>query len=60
MLKTNITELFGIERPIVQGGLMWIVEAELASAAGNAGGIGFRTALTFEIRKRRYPKNHDY
>jgi len=48
MLKTRITELFGIEKPIVQGGLMWIARAELASAVGNAGGIGFMTALTFE------------
>jgi len=61
MLKTRITELFGIERPIVQGGLMWIARAELASAVANAGGIGFMTALTFqeaedlraEIRKCR-------
>jgi len=59
MLKTPITELFGIERPIVQGGLMWIARAELAAGVGNAGGIGFMTALTFpdaealraEIRK---------
>ena len=48
MLKTRITELFGIEKPIVQGGLMWIARAELAAAVGNAGGIGFMTALTFE------------
>ena len=47
MLKTPITELFGIERPIVQGGLMWIARAELAAGVGNAGGIGFMTALTF-------------
>jgi len=61
MLKTRITDLFGIERPIVQGGLMWIARSELASAVGNAGGIGFMTALTFpepeglraEIRKCR-------
>ncbi len=61
MLKTRITELFGIERPIVQGGLMWIARAELSSAVANAGGIGFMTALTFpdadalraEIRKCR-------
>lgn len=61
MLKTRITELFGIERPIVQGGLMWIARAELTSAVANAGGIGFMTALTFadadalraEIRKCR-------
>jgi nitronate monooxygenase len=61
MLKTPITEMFGIERPIVQGGLMWIARAELAAGVGNAGGIGFMTALTFpdadalraEIRKCR-------
>ena len=47
MLKTRITELFGIDRPIVQGGLMWVARAELAAAVANAGGIGFMTALTF-------------
>jgi NAD(P)H-dependent flavin oxidoreductase YrpB (nitropropane dioxygenase family) len=46
MLATRITEFFGIERPIVQGGLMWIARAELAAAVANAGGIGFMTALT--------------
>ena len=61
MLKTRITEMFGIERPIVQGGMMWIARAELAAGVGNAGGIGFMTALTYpnpedlraEIRKCR-------
>jgi NADH:quinone reductase (non-electrogenic) len=47
MLKTRITEMFGVERPIVQGGLMWIATAELTSAVANAGGMGFMTALTF-------------
>lgn len=47
MLKTRITELFGTERPIVQGGLMWIAKSELVAAVANAGGIGFMTALTF-------------
>lgn len=61
MLKTRITEMFGIERPILQGGLMWIATAQLTSAVANAGGMGFMTALTFpepeglraEIRKCR-------
>jgi NADH:quinone reductase (non-electrogenic) len=61
MLKTRITELFGVERPIVQGGLMWIATAQLTSAVANAGAMGFMTALTFpepedlraEIRKCR-------
>jgi NAD(P)H-dependent flavin oxidoreductase YrpB (nitropropane dioxygenase family) len=60
-MKTRITEMFGIERPIVQGGLMWVARAELVSAVSNAGGIGFMTALTHpepeglraEIRKCR-------
>ncbi|HSH68644.1 MAG TPA: nitronate monooxygenase family protein [Deferrisomatales bacterium] len=47
MLKTRITELFGVERPIVQGGLMWVARAELVAAVAEAGGMGFLTALTF-------------
>lgn len=47
MIKTKITELFGIEYPIVQGGLMWVARAELVAAVSAAGGIGFLTALTF-------------
>jgi nitronate monooxygenase len=61
MLNTRITEFFGVERPVVQGGLMWVATAELVSAVANAGGMGFMTALTFldperfraEIRKCR-------
>jgi nitronate monooxygenase len=52
MLKTRITEFFGIERPIVQGGLMWVATAELVSAVSNAGGMGFMTALTFPDAER--------
>jgi len=48
MIATRITAMFGIERPIVQGGLMWIARAPLVAAVSNAGGIGFLTALTFE------------
>lgn len=46
MIKTRITELLGIERPIVQGGLQNVGVAELASAVSNAGGFGMLTALT--------------
>jgi nitronate monooxygenase len=52
MLKTRITEFFGIERPIVQGGLMWVATADLVSAVANAGGMGFMTALTFPDTER--------
>ena len=52
MLTTRITEFFGVERPIVQGGLMWVATAELVSAVSNAGGMGFMTALTFPDAER--------
>jgi len=45
-MKTRITELLGIEHPIVQGGMQWVGLAELASAVSNAGGLGIVTALT--------------
>jgi NAD(P)H-dependent flavin oxidoreductase YrpB (nitropropane dioxygenase family) len=44
--RTRITELLGIERPIVQGGMQSIGVAELAAAVSNAGGLGILTALT--------------
>lgn len=44
--STRITELLGIEYPIVQGGMMWVGRAELAAAVSNAGGLGILTALT--------------
>ncbi|TXS95236.1 nitronate monooxygenase [Parahaliea maris] len=45
-MKTRITEMLDIEYPIVQGGMMWVGRAELASAVSNAGGLGILTALT--------------
>ncbi|MBI5907367.1 MAG: nitronate monooxygenase [Burkholderiales bacterium] len=45
-MKTRITELFGIEYPIIQGGMHYVGLAELASAVSNAGGLGMITALT--------------
>lgn len=45
-LRTRITERLGIEHPIVQGGMMNVGYAELASAVSNAGGLGIITALT--------------
>ncbi|MCB2073466.1 MAG: nitronate monooxygenase [Novosphingobium sp.] len=44
--KTRITEMLGIEHPIVQGGMQGVGLAELASAVSNAGGLGTLTALT--------------
>jgi NADH:quinone reductase (non-electrogenic) len=45
-VKTRITELLGIEHPIVQGGMHFVGLAELASAVSNAGGLGILTGLT--------------
>ena len=45
-IKTRVTEMLGIEHPIVQGGMMHVGYAELASAVSNAGGLGTLTALT--------------
>lgn len=44
--RTRITEMLGIEHPIVQGGMQSVGYAELASAVSNAGGLGILTALT--------------
>lgn len=46
MLKTRITELLGIEHPVVQGGMQWVGRAELAAAVSNAGALGILTGLT--------------
>jgi nitronate monooxygenase len=51
-MKTKITELFGIEHPIIQGGMHFVGFAELASAVSNAGGLGMITGLT-----QRSPKD---
>src|ERR1700761_5663059 len=45
-IKTRITELFGIEPPIVQGGMHWVGFAEMAAAVSEAGGLGLITGLT--------------
>ncbi|MBK7154335.1 MAG: nitronate monooxygenase [Sandaracinaceae bacterium] len=45
-MKTKITELFGIEHPIIQGGMHFVGFAELAAAVSNAGGLGMITGLT--------------
>ena len=44
--KTRITEMLGIEHPIVQGGMQGVGVAEMASAVSNAGALGILTALT--------------
>ena len=61
MFQTRLTQLLGIEYPIIQGGMQWISRSELVGAVSNAGGLGILSALTFaspaelaaEIRKTR-------
>lgn len=46
MLRNRFTEIFGVEHPIVQGGMQWVGRAELVAAVAEAGALGFLTALT--------------
>ncbi|MFQ5609144.1 MAG: NAD(P)H-dependent flavin oxidoreductase [Woeseiaceae bacterium] len=50
-MKTRITEMFGIEHPIIQGGMHYVGFAELAAAVANAGGLGIITGLTQKTPK---------
>ena len=45
-MKTRITELFGIQHPVIQGGMHFVGFAEMAAAVSNAGGLGLITGLT--------------
>ena len=51
MFKTRITEILGIEYPILQGAMQWLSRAELVSAVSNAGGLGIMSSLTFSTPK---------
>lgn len=61
MLKTRVTEMLGIQYPIILGGMAWLSTAELVAAVSNAGGLGIMGSVTFpngeelrkEIRKAR-------
>lgn len=46
MVRTRFCDVFGVENPIVQGGMQWVGRAELVAAVANAGALGFITALT--------------
>ncbi len=46
MINTRFTEIFGIQHPIVQGGMQWVGRAPLVAAVADAGALGFLTALT--------------
>ena len=59
-MNTKITELLGIEYPVIQGGMAWVAEHQLAAAVSNAGGLGLIGAASAppeivreEIRKAK-------
>jgi len=43
-IRTKFTEAFGVEHPIVQGGMQWVGRAELVAAVANSGALSFITA----------------
>ena len=47
-MKTRITDLFGIEYPIICGGMLWLAVPELCAAISNAGGLGNITACNYD------------
>ena len=52
-MKTRITEMFGVETPIVMGGMTGVGYGELVAAVANAGALGFITAHMFQVGPRR-------
>ncbi len=68
ILRTRITELLGIEYPVIQGAMHWLSRAELVAAVSNAGGLGILSSLTFptvvelreEIRKTQSMTNRPF
>lgn len=60
-MKTSICELLGIEYPIIQGGMAWAAEHNLAAAVSNAGGLGIIAAANagYEIVKEEIRKTKE-
>ena len=60
-MKTRITEMLGIEYPIIQGGMAWVAEHHLAAAVSEAGGLGLIGGATRRERlsvKRSVRRKH--
>lgn len=67
MIKTKVTEILGIQYPIIQGGMAWVAEHKLAAAVSNAGGLGIIGAASAppevvrsEIRKCKELTNRPF
>lgn len=54
MIKTRVTELLGIEKPVIQGGMAWVAEYHLAAAVSEAGGLGLLGAASapYDVMKQ--------
>ena len=48
-LRTSLTELVGVEHPVVQTGMGWVAGARLVSATANAGGLGILASATMTL-----------
>src|SRR5271168_4721549 len=48
-LRTPLTELIGIEHPVVQTGMGWVAGARLVTATANAGGLGMLASATMTL-----------
>jgi len=62
IFRTRITDLFGIDHPLICGGMMWLADATYVSAVARAGGIGFITPRSFptpEDFREQIRKAHD-
>ena len=51
MIKTAITEMFGIEYPVICGAMMWLCKPKLCAAISEAGGMGNITAGNYETEE---------
>ena len=51
MLKTRITDFFGIQYPIVGGAMMWISRAEYVAAMSEAGGLGILASANYKSKE---------
>ena len=57
-MKTEVTELLGIEYPIIQGGMAWVAEYHLAAAVSAAGGLGPVSYTHLDVYKRQGITDH--
>ena len=56
-MKTKVTELLGIEYPIIQGGMAWVADHHIAAAVSEAGGLGLIAAASGCVSRSVRRKN---